>query len=302
MRIITLQKDECKFSIKIMFYTVITVIFFSCSDKKNEVIHPRKEFIDKVEALKETISISDYEKTSSNLFTKSYSDTTYIGGGEVGSDEFIVDMKNAVIDDFGRVYVSIPTERKIKVFDKNGEFIRDIGRYGRGPGEFEFLSAIKYHSGKDLLVALDDKDIEIFSVSETEVKHQKKIYNYATQSTDLCLTRNKIIVNGFKVEEKDSVSNSGGFPDLLISPPMHTYSIESSEALVSFGEKYKSEHGWGIFDGMLSSMNVQCDEESNIVVGMMDIHPYLVGYDINSYQKIWESGIVDVNTINLSST
>lgn len=297
MRIIELQVQRRQYLSRIIFFTLFAATFFSCSGK-NEVIHPRKEFIKKVEGLKETVSMKDQEKTSGRLLPKPVSDIIYIGGGEVGSDNFIVEMKNAVIDDFGRVYISVPSEGTIKVFDKNGKFLRNIGRYGRGPGEFEFLSSIDYHSEKDLLVVLDNKDIEIFSVSESEIKHQDKFYNPATQSTELCLTKNTIIVNGYKVEEKDAVNNTEGLPDLLISPPIHSISFIKTEPTISFGDSYYSEHGWGIFDGILSKMNVQCNEESDIVIGVMDLYPYLIGYDLNSDKKIWESGIIDVNGIN----
>jgi len=284
------------YKIKVSFILLIGLICLSCSDK-NEVIHPRESFIERVESLEKAISIEDYEKASRNLFKNRNSDITYIGGGEIGADNFIVNMKNVIIDDYGRVYVSIPSENKIKIFDRNGYFLRDLGRNGRGPGEFEFLSTIKYHSGKDLLIALDNKDIEIYSVGEAEIKHKEKVYNHATQSTDLCVTQKNIIVNGFIVKENDSSSSKSGLPNLIISPPMHAYSLDSMDEPISFGESYKSEHGWGIFDGMLSTVSILCDESSDIVIGLTELYPYLNGYNSTTYEKVWEAGISDVNII-----
>jgi hypothetical protein len=53
----------------------------------------------------------------------------------------------------GDLLVAQPDERHIKVFDRNGRFIRRIGREGSGPGEFRGITAISLHN--DRLSVLD---------------------------------------------------------------------------------------------------------------------------------------------------
>lgn len=268
-------------------------LLYSCSND-GEVIHPRTEFVQSIEMMSNSVKIQDHENASENLLAVTPSELVYLGGGEVGTDHFIVEMGGVVMDDFGRIYVSVPKEYKIKVFDKNGDFLEDIGRGGRGPGEFEFLSDIDYHSEKNLLIVLDNKDIEIFKVTENKISHERTIYNEATMSTDLCVTNNKIIVNGYTVQETNS-NTDGGLPNLKISPPLHAYPLDQDTLLSSLGDPYYSEYGWGIFDGILSKMKVQCNENSGIIIGMLDLYPYLAGYDANTFEKKWETGISGIN-------
>ncbi|MFD2531207.1 6-bladed beta-propeller [Gracilimonas halophila] len=285
---------------KILSVFLFASLFYSCS-KDGEVIHPRAEFIQSIEMMSNSVKIQDHENSSENILPVVPPELVYLGGGEVGTDDFIVEMGGVVMDDFGRIYVSVPKEYKIKVFDKNGDFLEDIGRGGRGPGEFEFLSDIDYHSEKDLLIVLDNKDIEIFKVTENEISHERTIYNEATMSTDLCVTNNKIIVNGYTVQETNS-NTDGELPNLKISPPLQAYPLDQDTLLSSFGDPYYSEHGWGIFDGTLSKMKVQCNENSGIIIGMLDLYPYLAGYDAITFEKNWETGITGVNLQKFKET
>ncbi|MEX2281667.1 MAG: 6-bladed beta-propeller, partial [Gemmatimonadota bacterium] len=46
-------------------------------------------------------------------------------------------MRDVVIRPDGSMYVTQPSERTIKVYDRAGRFVRSIGRQGSGPGEFD---------------------------------------------------------------------------------------------------------------------------------------------------------------------
>lgn len=45
-------------------------------------------------------------------------------------------IADVAVDTSGRIYVLEPMAREVRVFDRNGEFLRRIGRRGAGPGEF----------------------------------------------------------------------------------------------------------------------------------------------------------------------
>ena len=57
--------------------------------------------------------------------------------GEVsGRKEYMFsEIKAIEVDDEERIFVLVSQEAHIKVFDKNGEFVKTIGREGQGPGE-----------------------------------------------------------------------------------------------------------------------------------------------------------------------
>lgn len=62
-------------------------------------------------------------------------ETLRIQGQETTPSELISPMKLAV-DEWGRVYVADQKPTVIKLYDRDGTFIRTIGREGAGPGEF----------------------------------------------------------------------------------------------------------------------------------------------------------------------
>ncbi len=54
----------------------------------------------------------------------------------------------------GSIFIGLQTERTVRVFDRNGHFLRNIGRAGSGPGEFQEVSSIGFIA--DTLVVLDE--------------------------------------------------------------------------------------------------------------------------------------------------
>src|SRR4030042_6622910 len=51
-------------------------------------------------------------------------------------DESFTDVSYLVVDGEGKIFCLDIKDQKIKVFDKNGAFLRAIGKRGQGPGEF----------------------------------------------------------------------------------------------------------------------------------------------------------------------
>ncbi len=47
------------------------------------------------------------------------------------------------VDNQGRIYVTDRDAKQIKIFGADGRFIKPLGRYGQGPGEYQILSGIR---------------------------------------------------------------------------------------------------------------------------------------------------------------
>jgi hypothetical protein len=62
------------------------------------------------------------------------------------------DLNYLVVDDEENIYVSDSKAGHILVFDRSGEFVRTIGRRGRGPGEMSWPREIQILRGKELFV------------------------------------------------------------------------------------------------------------------------------------------------------
>jgi hypothetical protein len=64
-------------------------------------------------------------------------------GRDVNNDpQLFGDIIGIASDSEGRVYVGDGQSLSIKVFDRDGKFLREIGGPGRGPGEFQYLDVI----------------------------------------------------------------------------------------------------------------------------------------------------------------
>jgi hypothetical protein len=61
-----------------------------------------------------------------------------IGGDTDDEDQFFGLILQITTDDKGNVYLLDTQLAQVKIFSQNGEFVRDIGREGEGPGEFRF--------------------------------------------------------------------------------------------------------------------------------------------------------------------
>lgn len=61
-------------------------------------------------------------------------------------------IRNFVVDENENIYVADMKETKIKVFDKNGKFLRVFGKTGEGPGEIGRIYGIQITTKNELLV------------------------------------------------------------------------------------------------------------------------------------------------------
>lgn len=63
--------------------------------------------------------------------------------GAVEDPRYVLEaVRYLVVGPHGRVYAADPQAGNVLVFDRDGEFVRAIGRRGQGPGEFQTISRI----------------------------------------------------------------------------------------------------------------------------------------------------------------
>lgn len=67
-------------------------------------------------------------------------------------DENFSDVGYLVVDEEGNIFGLDIKEQKINVFDRNGEFLRAIGKQGQGPGEFGLAAGIQLTNDNLLMV------------------------------------------------------------------------------------------------------------------------------------------------------
>lgn len=67
-------------------------------------------------------------------------------------EKSFAEVSNFVVDEAGTIYALDFKDRKIKVFDKEGKFIRSFGEQGQGPGEMEMPAGIHLTASDELVI------------------------------------------------------------------------------------------------------------------------------------------------------
>jgi hypothetical protein len=132
---------------KIAFSIFLIVICSSCS------VHKTNKIPKRVRNLKNLTIIPVGVKPVYHIsFNK---DEVY------GSTKKIMLVRNVhiTVDDSGRVFISDRQQNTIHVFKPNSTFIMDIGRKGKGPGEFQNIQDMKIHNAH--LYVLDNRLLKI---------------------------------------------------------------------------------------------------------------------------------------------
>ena len=86
-------------------------------------------------------------------------------------DEAFSEVSASVVDDAGTVYALDVKDRKIKVFDKTGKFLRLIGKPGQGPGELGMPAAIQLTGDNNLVISdATNQKLSFFKLSGEHIK------------------------------------------------------------------------------------------------------------------------------------
>jgi hypothetical protein len=85
------------------------------------------------------------------LTTVTFQEVLSVGAGEDPEKSF-AEVGFFVVSDNGHIYASDVKDRKIKVFDDEGQFVRIIGKSGEGPGELSWPSNIQMTPQNELMI------------------------------------------------------------------------------------------------------------------------------------------------------
>lgn len=157
---------------KYIFYShgLILVIFLSlflvqCSNDTTphiQILNEIPEHIQEVENL--TIFPGDSEPRYS---IELIPEQVY---GETG-EPYLTTLYNAVVDDQGKVIIhnsntNTNHQHSIYVYDENGAFYTQLGRHGRGPGEYDFVFDVKVKAGKVFVDDVTNQRLSIYNADD----------------------------------------------------------------------------------------------------------------------------------------
>jgi len=137
---------KMKFAVVSFLIAFSALLLPSCSKKAGEA------------EWKAEIETVDGVKTIRNPATPRYGEFAFnlvqdlAIGEEKSETSFFPNGVQLSVDAEGMIYVSDFGNRRIQVFDRNGNFVRTLGRQGQGPGEFQFPGKVLFDDQGHLLV------------------------------------------------------------------------------------------------------------------------------------------------------
>jgi len=132
-----------KFSIITLILMLLTAYSCNKKDSKGEGIAKEENGVIVIENPKEPL----YKDTHFSLIED------LVIGKVQGEEEYMFShLRSLTVDDEENIYTSDDSDMPLKVYNKNGKFLRSISRKGQGPGEIGSSYTIQIASDYELLV------------------------------------------------------------------------------------------------------------------------------------------------------
>lgn len=182
-------------AVLILLFILVLIMSVSCEKQKSEW----KGTIDEVDGV--TVVRNPKEPMyGEDVF--SLEEELSIGESEGREEHMFSEIRGIAVDDEERIYILDSKEAHIKVFDKDGEYIRTISRKGQGPGEIGFPRSVFITNQNEIIVPdISNRRLAFFSLEGRFIK------NISTAKMNLRSTRvdsdgNIIGVVAFLYEEE----------------------------------------------------------------------------------------------------
>jgi len=204
---------------------VIVLAIYSCSkkDTEGEMAIKEKNGVIVIKNPKEPL----YDDTHFSL-----KEDLVIGKAQ-GEEEYMFShLRSIAVDVEGNIYTSDDSGMPLKVYDKNGQFLRSISRKGQGPGEIGASYTIQITSDNELLVYDIRNSKILFFTLEGEHLRSKDLKNYSPLQIYSDSRQNYYILDPVKIsngvsynivrldEEMNAVSTLIEYP---MPPPPETF-------------------------------------------------------------------------------
>ncbi|MEX1120838.1 MAG: 6-bladed beta-propeller [Balneolales bacterium] len=210
---------------------------------------------------------SDRMNKAGREFTKRIEDSillTHLGEMDDNADQIFAEISQVILKE-RNIIIFDRNNLKLSIFDLNGDHIKNIGQYGRGPGDLTQASGITMNND---IVYISDR---INSVKSVNVVNDNDTIEYFLTDINgnpegICNLDNTIIFKS--IMNNDELSESKIF---------HQYDITTKQKVNSFGEPYNAKN-WAAKE-MLSSGKFSCIPNKNTLINAFYIMPYIYSYD-----------------------
>lgn len=124
---------------------------------------------EKAEHIQELDNLTVYPADSEPTYEVTLVQEQSFGGGEDPGEPYLGVITGCVVDDNDRIIIkgiNIGSTYKLLSFNSDGTFHTQIGRPGKGPGEFENVSNLQIKSGRIFLYDLSTERLSVFNTDD----------------------------------------------------------------------------------------------------------------------------------------
>ncbi len=226
---------------KYAFIVALTILTFSCSQQKTEWQGTIEE-VDGVTVVKnpiEPIYVEDVFNIQEELS---------IGEAEGRNEYMFWNVNGIAIDSGGNIFVLDLEPRHIKVFDRNGGYLRQIGQRGQGPGELEFPTNLQI-TAQDEIIVHDRRSLVYFTRTGDFIKEVHLTKTFSPQWFQI--DSNGCIIGNFAIQNKMALMKYDKDQEQLfkiaeVHPFGEVWGSMFSPILIHFGLTADNHIIWGI--------------------------------------------------------
>jgi hypothetical protein len=147
-------------------------------------------------------------------------------GKAAGKEEYMFQEIGAIeVDDADRIYIADWKEPHIKIFDKNGVYLKTLGRRGQGPGEFQRINRLQIINHNKLSVF--DGNLKRLSIFSLDGDFEKSIPIQKMSPLDVCIGSNGYFL--VKTVHLDPVSAKAGIAINLYDPEFNLIKVLAAD-------------------------------------------------------------------------
>ena len=190
-------------------------------------------------------------------------------GVEAGEDEYMFgSIRGVAAAPDGTIYVGERRPPVVRVYDSEGNFVRNIGRQGQGPGEFQYGPLVGVHPNGTVVTRDEARRVSFFT-PEGEYLDSFQVPGYATlvieHDGDIVVQRGEgdLVLERFSVEGKHL--------EQVVAPPRDRDGI--GFALGGVGTDFRVENNsvWSPLGYLVTARNDVYDIELRDPVGTVHL-------------------------------
>lgn len=177
-----------KYNIYTVTLIAIMLFIFSCTNE-NQTVQNKYTLPSHIQELENLNIISTEHQVPDTV--ELFQEVVFESSDDVFLDGYI---NRIAIDEKERVYVGASRmgQASVYVFRPNGKFITKIGRYGRGPGEFENIRSMDIANNKLFLFCSSLQKVSVYSIEDFSHIRDMVIRNENENQSDSLINRLRV--------------------------------------------------------------------------------------------------------------